>query len=109
MYEVGSNAFEVKIVPLHVAALDKETRTKLVKLPHPKVSQTKKGTMPTCMKQMLLLDQMDLHRLKQELDTKDDCHTHACKNCRALLKIPQKANKSAKKGSNSRSYNTVCV
>ena len=58
------NVFEVETVPSHVVALDEETRAKLVKLPKPKVSQTRKGITSTWMAQMALLDQMDPRRLK---------------------------------------------
>ena len=56
MEEAGSNAFEVEIEPSPVVALYDETRTNLVKLPRPKVSQIRKGTMSTCIGKMILLD-----------------------------------------------------
>ena len=58
------------------------------------------------MEQMLLLDQMDPRRLKQQPETKLYCHTHACKNCSSLLRIIWKDRKS-KKAENGGSYDTT--
>ena len=64
MEEAGASVLEVEIVPTPVATLDEATRAKFVKLPNPKVTQTRTGMMSTCMEQMVLLDQIDPRRLK---------------------------------------------
>ena len=45
---------------------------------------------------MLLLDQIDLRRLKQDLETKVDFCTHTCENCGSFLRITWKDSKSKK-------------
>ena len=62
----GVNAFEVETALSPVETLNKETRDNIMKLPKPKVSQTRKGAMQTCVAKMVLLSQMDQRRLKLE-------------------------------------------
>ena len=56
MEEARSSVLEVETVPTPVATLDEVTRTKLAKLPKPKVSQKSTGIMSACMEQMTLID-----------------------------------------------------
>ena len=102
-----ANTFEVEISPSPAAILDEESRSKIVKLPKPKSSQTRKGIMSTHIAQMALLDQIDPWRLKLEPENKADCFTHSCKHCTTLLKTHWKANKSVKKGNHGGSHHTV--
>ena len=98
------NTFDVETVPLPVVTLNEETRTKMLKFPKPKGCQTRKGTMSTCMAQMLLLD---LQRLKLELESEADCCTHAHEHCVVLLETPWKENEHIKKGNHGGSQHAV--
>ena len=44
MDDAGSNVLNMETSPFPFTTLDEETRVKLVKIPHPKVSQIRKGT-----------------------------------------------------------------
>ena len=56
MEEAGANAFEVETVTTPVASLDEVNRSKLVKSPKLKASQTRTGMMSTFMVNVVLLD-----------------------------------------------------
>ena len=70
MEEAGSNVLEIETAPSADETLDKYTWSNLVALTCPKVSQTRKGAASNHTEQMIILDQIEPWRLKQEPDAK---------------------------------------
>ena len=58
---------------------------------------------------MTLLEKMDVHRLKENPESKDDCYAHEWKHCGSLLNLLWKVKVTAKKGGVGGSWYTTRV
>ena len=93
MDEAASNAHDMEKAFPGTKSVDEENRLKIIALPTPEVSFIRNGIVSNCMAHVILLEQTDLRRLRQQLEHAEHFYTHVRNHCKRLSQIPWKHRK----------------
>ena len=74
--EVAEENEEEEQMEVEAIPLDEITMKRLRKLPIPRSTKSRSGSESSCVDQMMLLQKMDKHRLKDNPTDDQDCNTH---------------------------------
>ena len=92
------DASTIEEVSTPIMTLYSVTRQKLLESPNPNFFEARASTKLIHMEQMIILEKMDRYRLKEKLESKDNCHANECKHCGSSITLFWKVKETVEKG-----------